>query len=450
MTGLRSLLFDAVPKSLRAAISVGIGFFITMIGLKIGQITRITVAPWAIPIAQGMADCYTFGSLAAQPFPQQTPATAFCNTAVNLNFSWYDNAIAQFNITPAARIAVLGLVFVSGLECIRCPGSIIISIVLSTFVGINYWQVRWSLPRDALLRRVSLLDLVVVVLWQYPYTGNIAGTQPQTACTGSLLPGGGGCVTDLSVWGQKGGPIFPVNVSDIPSGKLSFKYANKGFFWSCVWTFLFVELFDSFGTLTGIMTKLKLLGTGTRKDNVKGMAKVNRAMLVDGFSLIIGGIIGGNSCTCYIESNTGIEAGARTGLASIFTGGAFLMSLAFLLPFVQIIPDPATTCALVMVGVFSLSTVVDVNFNDTIDTLAAFFTIAIMGFTYSIANGICAGFIFFSWMRIVRWVHWKIVSAPGINKPEWGPRPGLEKDLPHPMMIIMAIFMAVRFAVLKA
>lgn len=68
----------------------------------------------------------------------------------------------------------------------------------------------------------------------------------------------------------------------------------------------------------------------------------------------MGSIIGSNSITCYIESNTGVEAGARTGLASIVTGSAFLLSLLFIGPFVAVIPDAATTCALVMVGVYSL------------------------------------------------------------------------------------------------
>ena len=113
-----------------------------------------------------------------------------------------------------------------------------------------------------------------------------------------------------------------------------------------------------------------------------------------------------------------MEAGARTGLASIVTGSAFLLSLLFIGPFVAVIPDAATTCALVMVGVFSLQGVLDINFGDICGTepdagsterslshtrhspspdyLPAFFTIMTMAFTYSIANGICAGFIWFS------------------------------------------------------
>lgn len=146
----------------------------------------------------------------------------------------------------------------------------------------------------------------------------------------------------------------------IPTGKLTFKYADKGIFWDAVWTFLFVELFDSFGTLTGIMTR-----AGYMKGNPeKAMQRVNRAMCIDGLGLWVGGLLGSNSITCYIESNTGIEAGARTGLASVVTGSMFFLSLLFVAPFVGIIPAAATTAALFMVGVYSLDGVRDIDFND--------------------------------------------------------------------------------------
>ena len=187
-------------------------------------------------------------------------------------------------------------------------------------------------------------------------------------------------MTNLYIWGQKGGPDFVVKTNDIPSGKLTFKYASKPYFWDCVWTFLFVEMFDSFGTLTGIMTRAGFM----KGDPEAAMSRVNRAMCVDGFGLWIGAIIGSNSITCFVESNTGVEAGARTGIASLVTGGAFLLSLAFVAPFVEIIPDAATTCALVMVGVHSLAGAADINYGDLIDQMTAFLCIATMGFTYSV------------------------------------------------------------------
>ena len=206
--GLRSMLLRAVSPSTRAAITVGIGFFITMIGIKIGQITRITLAPWSIGSIVTSAECtYVSG----------TTEIAYCNNPVDVNFAYYDNGIVKFNENPAARIAVFGLALVAFLETLKIPGSIIIAIVLASFVGINYVHCN-SMDKN------------------------------------------NNCVTDLSAWGAPGGPSFIVDTKDIPSGKLTWKYANKPFFWDCVWTFLFVEIFDSFGTIVGLISRCGFFG----------------------------------------------------------------------------------------------------------------------------------------------------------------------------------------------
>lgn len=389
--GLRSMLFRAVPPSLRASITVGIGFFITMIGIKIGQITRITLQPWAI------SNVYAAGGCSTSP----TDEGIFCNNPVDVNFTFYDNGMVHFNNNPPARIAVLGLALLALFETLKLRGSIIIAIVLASFVGINYVHCK-SMDQN------------------------------------------NNCVTDLSAWGKPGGPSFIVDTSDIPSGKLTWKYANQPFFWDCVWTFLFVEMFDSFGTLSGIMSRCGFM----KGDPEVAMQRVNRGMCVDGFGLALGGVIGANSITCFVESNTGVEAGARTGLASLVTGSCFLLSLLFVQPFVNLIPDAATTCALVMVGVHSLSSVQEVNFKDLVDQLTAFFTIATMGFTYSISNGISAGFIFFTWMRTVRFLQVQIGLR--CNLPWLLPNPDLDATLPHPLMYVMSLFMVFRFRYLQA
>jgi AGZA family xanthine/uracil permease-like MFS transporter len=393
VTGLRSMLFQAVPTSLRAAITIGIGFFITMIGLKIGELTRVTLADFAMNYGglAGAADCTSLVGYAS-------------GTCLNtdLNFSWYENGMVNFNANAKARIAVLGLVFVSALEMLKVRGGIIIAISLATLIGINY-------------PACDSLDIVG------PFSSSA-------------------CVTYLGVWNQPASKIpWIVDTASIISGKLTFKYANTPIFWEAVWTFLFVELFDSFGTLTGIMTRCGFM----KGDPEKAMTRVNRAMLVDGWGLWLGAIIGSNSITCYIESNTGVEAGARTGLASVVTGASFLLTLLWMYPFVAVIPDAATTCALVMVGVYSLTALQEINYEDFVDLLTAFFTIATMGFTYSIANGISVGFIFFSWMRTVRWIQFKVCTY--LNKPEYGPKEGVATDLPHPLMVVMSVFMCFRF-----
>jgi AGZA family xanthine/uracil permease-like MFS transporter len=314
----------------------------------------------------------------------------------------YELGIVNFNKNPPARVAVIGLMFVSFFMTLRIPGAVILSIVLTTFCGINY-------KGNSLTTYISGVD----------------------------------AVTPLGDWAQEGGPLFLPDIDDIPSGKLTFAAANTEIFWTVVWTFLFVELFDSFGTLVATLTR-----AGLMKDEKVGNELVNRAMAVDGFGLTIGAIIGSNSITCYIESQTGIESGARTGFASFITGACFLLSLLFVAPFVLIIPDAATACALIIVGVLSMDGVRDINWHDFNEAFASFLTIAFMGFTYSIANGISAGFISWSFLQIVRWA-WQFF-AKKVNRPAWGLPEGTNCDFPHPLMVIFSIFMVLRFRYLGA
>jgi len=195
---------------------------------------------------------------------------------------------------------------------------------------------------------------------------------------------GANSVTDLTKanWftasggqGSAAGHWLP-DMGSIPSGILRFDLANTPLFWEAVWTFLAVELFDSFGTITSCV---KAAGAYTKSS--KGNALVNRAMLVDGFGLMLGAVIGSNSITCYIESLTGIESGARTGFASVVTGSAFLLSLLFVRPFVEIIPNAATCLALVWVGVCSLKSLREIDWESPVQLFCTFLTVAIMGYT---------------------------------------------------------------------
>jgi len=109
VTGLRAMLFVAVPKSMRAGITAGIGFFITIIGLTIGQITRVTLANWGLAYhVYPAGECDSYG----------------CANAVDINFQQYSLGMARFRFIPEARIAVLGLVFVSMFEVLKVRGKL--------------------------------------------------------------------------------------------------------------------------------------------------------------------------------------------------------------------------------------------------------------------------------------------------------------------------------------
>jgi len=460
VTGFRQVLFKAVPKSLRASITVGIGFFITIIGLKIGKITRVTPAPWSVPSVVQQAQCFYVNANITGFSP--VPAPDFCNNGVDLDMATYDLGFVNLTQHPEARIAVLGLALVAIFTTMGIRGAIILAITLATLIGINYANnngvyfddhtgkngmvdghlhpvtpARWTSGKYAVFPTGDPRDGYVTPP-QYPVT---AVTNLANWFAYDKLQFHSGLSDSQKRWVSD--HFFLPDMSVIPSGMLTFKYAKKPLFWEAVFTFLYVEMFDSFGTLTGIMTRAGLL----KGDQEKAMTKVNRAMLVDGCSLWMGGLIGANSCTCYIESNTGIEAGARTGFASIVTGSAFLLSLIFVFPFVAIIPDAATTCALVMVGVYSLDACRDINMGDIIDQLTAFFCIATMGFTYSIANGIFVAFIFYALMKWTRWAYQKVLLK--VRPSAAYDEEQVDCKLPHPLLTVMAAAFAVRFEFLS-
>jgi adenine/guanine/hypoxanthine permease len=390
--GIRGYLYEAVPKSLRASIAVGTGFFITMVGLKIGHITRVTVPAMWVDNVIAAGDCNDQG---------------VCMNTVDLNTQWYNHGITYFRFDPYARIAVLGIVFAVALELFKVRGSLIISIWLATFIGINFYECKsqWHSDDDSVHK----------------------------------------CVTDLNIWSGDSSKIpFIVDVTNTAAGRLSFKYAKTPYFWQCVFSFLFFELYDSFGALTGIVTRMG----DTRNHPTVAVDRVNRAMVIDGFSVWLGAIMGSNSITVYIESNTGVEVGARTGLAAVVCGSMLLLCLLFVYPFVAIIPACATTCALVIVGVNTVQEYKNIDTTDFVHLFSGFLTIAVMGFTYSIANGICFGVISYTWLQI--FVHIANVATEAF--PILGAfkvREGVKAELPHPVLILTAVFMCCRFALLR-
>ena len=130
VTGLRAMLFRAVPKTLRAAISVGIGFFITIIGLTIGEITRVTIAGFGLANIIPEGGCfYSSGS-----------SSYICPNGVDIPFAYRSLGVVNFVLHPAARIAVIGLMFVSLFEMLQVKGAIIMAICAATFIGINYCE----------------------------------------------------------------------------------------------------------------------------------------------------------------------------------------------------------------------------------------------------------------------------------------------------------------------
>lgn len=247
---------------------------------------------------------------------------------------------------PTTLLAIIGIALTAILLGLRVPGAILVGILLTTLIG-----------------------------------GFMGVTQAPEGFFG--LP-------RFSTWA----PIL---------GKLDIGAALALGVWEIIFVFLFVDMFDTVGTLIGVSSQ------GNFLDREGKLPRANRALLADSIGTIAGSVFGTPTVTTYVESASGVAAGARTGLASLVVAGAFLLSL-FFMPIVAIVPAAATAPALVVVGAMMIRQIDGIHWDDFTDALPAFLTVAAMPFTYSIATGIALGFILYPLLKFLtgkgQEVHW--------------------------------------------
>ncbi|UII56322.1 NCS2 family permease [Cytobacillus spongiae] len=159
-------------------------------------------------------------------------------------------------------------------------------------------------------------------------------------------------------------------------------------------TFLFVDFFDTAGTLVAVANQ-----AGLMKDNK--LPRAGKALFADSCATVLGSILGTSTTTSYIESSAGVAAGARSGFASVVTAGFFLLAL-FFSPLLGVITPPVTAPALIIVGVLMVSALGKIDWNRFEVAVPAFLTIIAMPLTYSIATGIAIGFIFYPITMIIK------------------------------------------------
>ena len=169
-------------------------------------------------------------------------------------------------------------------------------------------------------------------------------------------------------------------------GKLDFKNVFSLEFVVVVFAFLFVDLFDTLGTLIGVSTKAGMLDKDGKLPRIKG------ALMADAVATTVGAVLGTSTTTTFVESASGVTEGGRTGLTSLTTAILFGISL-FLSPIFLAIPSFATAPALIIVGFYMLSNVAGINFSDYSEGIPCFICIAAMPFCYSISEGISMGVI---------------------------------------------------------
>ncbi|MCT4595960.1 MAG: NCS2 family permease [Anaeromicrobium sp.] len=186
-----------------------------------------------------------------------------------------------------------------------------------------------------------------------------------------------------------------------------------------VLTFSLVDLFDTIGTLVGTAQRAEMIQPDGKIRNMK------KALLTDAIATTFSSIFGATTTSTYVESTSGIAEGGRTGLTTFVVGILFVLSL-FFGGVVGIVPAQATAPALIVVGVLMMESIKDVDFTDFSEAVPAFFTIVMMPFSYSIANGIATGIIFYPIMKIAVGKHKEV----------------------HPIMYILGVLFIVRFILL--
>jgi AGZA family xanthine/uracil permease-like MFS transporter len=320
---VRQILVVAVPQSLKVAITVGIGLFITIIGLKLSGI--MVASANVIP-------------------PTLANMQAHNGQSGLMFFEWNIGlgSLKDMNML----LCLIGLVITAALMALRVKGSLLIGIVTATIIGI---------------------------------------------------PMG---VTKIA---DGFSPFSLPDFSNLAVFALDIKGALSMGIWTVVFTFTFVELFDTFGTLVGTANKAGLI------DKEGKSPKIGKAMLVDAFGVSFGALMGTSTVTAYVESAAGIGEGGRTGLTAVTTGILFLFALV-LAPIALLIPSAATAPALIIVGLLMVSAIKEIDFEDFTEGFPAFMCIIMMPFTYSIANGVAAGIIFYTILKVItgkfQKVHW--------------------------------------------
>ena len=201
---------------------------------------------------------------------------------------------------------------------------------------------------------------------------------------------------------------IPLGVTDIPENFIPVsmphsiaptfcKFDFEGFFTLdmaiIIFTLLFMNIFDTLGTLVGLATKTGIMDKNGHIPHVK------EAMMSDAIGTTISSMLGSSTVTTYVESASGIAEGGRSGVTSLITGLLFILAL-FFAPAFLLIPGAATTGAFVLVGVFMMDSIGKINLSDISEALPAFVTIIMMVLTYSIANGIILGLLCYVLLKL--------------------------------------------------
>ncbi len=311
VTNVREAIFNAIPLTLKAAVSVGIGLFIAFIGM---QNAKIVV---------------------------NSDATLITYQTFKADFQ---------SVGMGALLALIGVVITAFLLVKKVKGGILFGILATWVLGILCELIGFYEPNPEL----GMYSVIPTALVSF----------------------------DFSAIGKTFGQVIFADFSAL---------TNFFEFVVIVFSFLFVDIFDTLGTLIGVSSKADMLDEDGKLPRIKG------ALLADAVATTAGAILGTSTTTTYVESASGVSAGGRTGLTAVVTGLLFLLASIFS-PLFLTIPSFATAPALIIVGFYMMSSVVKVNWEDALEGVPAFLCIIGMPLCYSISEGIAIGVI--SWTLI--------------------------------------------------
>ena len=311
LTNVREAIFNAIPMTLKSAVSVGIGLFVAFVGLQNAKL-----------IVNSDSTLLTYQHFKGETF---------------------------HSIGIGALLALIGVLLIAVMLIKNVKGAILYGILLTWVLGIVCELAGIYVP-DPEAGMYSVIPTAFVSF-------------------------------DFSSLGQTFGQVFHQDFSNF----------NLGNFIVVMFAFLFVDLFDTLGTLIGVASKADMLDENGKLPRIKG------ALMADAVATSVGAVLGTSTTTTYVESASGVTEGGRTGLTAATTAVLFLLASIFS-PLFLTIPSFATAPALIVVGFYMMGAVVKIDFDDMTDAIPAFLTILIMPLAYSISEGIAIGVI--SWTLI--------------------------------------------------
>lgn len=315
LTNVREAIFNAIPASLKTAVGVGIGFFITFIGLQNSGV--IVDGPTLVGL-------------------------------FSLKAAIASGAIHTQGV--AVLLALIGTLIIAYMFIKNIKGYMLWGILITWGLGIVLQLVGFYIPNP----EAGYYSIIPTAIFSTP--ASMSST------------------------------LFQFD--------FGFAFSHLNDFIVVLFAFLFVDVFDTIGTVIGCAEKSGMLDEEGKLPEIKGI------LLADAIGTTIGSCLGTSTITTFVESSSGISEGGRTGLTAVTTGVLFLVAL-FFSPLFLTIPAFATAPALMFVGFLMMQQVTNINWQDLTKAIPAFVTITMMGFAYSISDGIAFGFIVYTILHLV-------------------------------------------------